>query len=125
MSPSGGRRVLTPQEEMAGFALRKLPTDESQPFSDYHDPKTGRVFPHLPADSWSQWHYAQRSKKRPNGWRMGPPPSSQTFPTEVPDLTGEGQKTRRIAELEQEIAALRDGEKQPEATRQPVQLKLI
>ena len=122
MSPSGDRRVLTAQEEMAGFALRKLPTDESQPFGVYHDPKTGKTHK-LPADPWSRWHYSLPSKSRPNGLKFGPPPTDQIFSDgNVP--TVEDQHARRIAELEAELAALR-GEEQPEAARQPVQLKML
>ena len=123
MSPSGGRRVLTPQEEMAGFALRKLPTDESQPYGVYHDPTTGREH-RLPADPWSRWHYSLPTRTRPHGLRFGPPPPTDQAFSDGSVPTAEDQHARRIAELEQELAALR-GEEQPEATRQPVQLRLI
>ena len=122
MSPSGNRRVLSVQEEMAGFALRKLPADESQPFGMYHDPKTGKTHK-LPADPWSRWHYSLPTKSRPHGLKLGPPPTDQAF-SDGHAPTVEDQHARRIAELEAELAALR-GEEQPEAARQPVQLKML
>ena len=45
-----------------------LPNLETQPFSVYHNPETGKEFPRLPADSYSASNYLRR------GLRLGAAP---------------------------------------------------
>ena len=116
---------LSAGEAIQGYAVRLSPSEDAQPFSAYHDPRTGKVFARLPADAWSLNHYRRRGLKL--GLPTGQPRVSDKIDTDTPDedLKELLQAMRReINELRAKLSAS-TGTPEPESVQEPVQLRFM
>ena len=113
------KEKLTGGEAAQGYAIRPLPSGDAQPFSAYHDPRTGKVFRRLPADPYSVARYNRR------GLRLGNPNAATSTPLEVPAARGDELVQfllEKLNRLEAEVRRLGGSESVPEAPVTPTQL---
>jgi hypothetical protein len=113
---------MNAKEKAAGYAIRDLPYDESQPFATYHNPKTGQIFKRLPADAWSMKQYLGR------GFRMGLPAANNAT-IEVEENIDSNDIASLLKAMQKEIADLKsqlNGKNETvEEQQTPVQLSMF
>lgn len=111
---------MNAKEKGQGFAIRDLPYDESQPFTTYHNPKTGQIFERLPADAWSIKQYLSK------GFKIGLPTTNNAT-IEVEDNDSDvvallKAMQKEIAELKSQLNGKNEMIQEPQT---PVQLEMF
>ncbi len=113
---------LTPKEKASG--LKEI-GGTVQPFITWHDPETGREFPHLPADAPNAANYMIR------GFRMGPAPKELKEKWEAGEAKRRADAVERLAKVKATAEhkglkrALGDADQAPAASTEEVAAAVI
>jgi len=114
------KRQLKKNVVYGGFSVTDLPSAEGQPFTWYHDPRTGREM-HLPCDPINQRTYLMK------GYRLGRSPGGELLQTTPQTEDALPANVQEIVNTAVQAALIAAGviPAQPEAPIEPVQLALF